>query len=117
MRRKTIAESEMFLKINVMLTNDLKQKMEYEKERATLYSDVEVDNSTLFRAMIAYLYDHEEVLKKLKPYIQQTKGQHLLESLEQMMEDNTDKQKIQDQLGIGLDIINKIEKKRRVLPK
>lgn len=117
MRRKTIAESEMFQKINVMLTDDLKEKMEYEKERATLYSDVEVDNSTLFRAMIAYLYDHEEVLKKLKPYIQQTKGQHLLKNLEQMMDENTDKEKITEQLGIGLDIINKIEKRKRSLPK
>lgn len=115
MRKKNITETDLFRKVNIMITDDLKEKMEYEKERATLLSDVEIDNSTLVRAMIGYFYDNENAMKKLVPYLKKTKGHALLENLHEMMDKNVEAKTIEKQLGIGLDILKKIENRQKEL--
>lgn len=115
MRKKNITESELFRKMNILITDDLKEKMEYEKGRTTLLTDMEIDNSALVRAMIWYFFDNEKALKKLVPYLKKTKGQTILEEFHNMVEQKADVQEIQDKLGISIEIIEKIEQKQKQL--
>jgi len=115
MRKKSVAESELFRKMNIMITDDLKDKMEYEKEKTTLLADMEIDNSALVRAMIWFFYDNEKWLKKLVPYLKKTKGHTLLEEFNNMIQQNADVKEIEQKLGIGIEIIERIESKQKQL--
>lgn len=113
MKKRSVTETELFRKMNILITDDLKEKMEYEKEKATLLADMEIDNSTLVRAMIWYFYDNDKQLKKLVPYLNKTKGYMMLETFNQMIEENAGIDEISKKLGISIDIIEKIEEKQK----
>lgn len=117
MRKKSITESELFRKMNILITDELKEKMEYEKEKSTLLADMEIDNSALVRAMIWYFYDNDKQLKKLVPYLRKTKGHTMLEEFHNMIEQNADVKEIENKLGISVEIIEKIEQKQKQLEK
>jgi len=103
--------------MNILITDELKEKMEYEKEKTTLLSDMEIDNSALVRAMIWFFYDNEKWLKKLVPYLKKTKGHNMLEEFQQLMEKDVELNEITNKLGIGLDIVKKLEAKQQELEK
>jgi hypothetical protein len=117
MRKKNITISELFRKMNILITDELKEKMEYEKEKTTLLADMEIDNSSLVRAMVWYFYDNDQQLKKLVPYLKKTKGHNMLEEFHNMVEKNADVKEIENKLGISVEIIEKIEQKQKELDK
>lgn len=110
-KEKNIKETELFRKVNILITDKLKQQMNYEKEKATILSNMKIDNSTLIRAMIAYFYDNESQLRKLVPYLKQVEGQVMLEKFKEMLEKDAELEDIQNELGISIDIIRKIDEK------
>lgn len=111
MRKKGVTESELFRKMNILITDEGKEQLEYEKEKTTLLADMEIDNSALVRAMIAYFYENEKQLKKLVPFLVKTKGHTLLEAFNSMIEKNANPQEIQEHLGISVKLVEKIDKK------
>ena len=111
MRTKQLTESELFRKLNILLLDKNKDQLEEVKEKASLFADVEIDNSGFVRGVIEYFHENPDELQKIVPYIKEAKGYNILMKFNEMLEENKKPKDIQKELGIGVEIVSKIKKK------
>jgi hypothetical protein len=114
MRKKQLTETELFRKINVLLTDKNKEQLEMIKEKISLLSNVEIDNSGFVRGVIEYFSDNPEELKKLVPYVKEAKGYNILLKFNEMIAQNKTPKEIEEELGISIEIVDKIKEKYEI---
>jgi hypothetical protein len=111
MRTKQLTESELFRKMNILLLDKNKEQLEEIKEKASLLADVEIDNSGFVRGVIEYFYDNPKELKKIVPHIKEVKGYNILMKFNEMVAENKTSKEIEQELGIGFEIVDKVKEK------
>lgn len=111
MRPKQLTESELFRKLNILLLDRNKEQLEEIKEKASLLADVEIDNSGLIRGIIHYFFENQDELKKVVPYVKEAKGYNILMQFNEMMDNDKSAEEIEQELGIGKEIFDKVTKK------
>lgn len=111
MRDKTVTESELFKKLNILLLDKNKEHLEVIKERMSLLANVEIDNSGFIRGTIEYFYENQDQLKILVDHIKDYKGYNVLRRFQELISENASCERISDELGIGVDISKKTIKR------
>lgn len=111
LKSKQITESELFKKVNILVSDRNKEQLESLKDRASLLANMRIDNSALIRGMLDYFDQHPDDLKKIIPHVTESKGFNILQEFQEMIHENKSLYEIEDKLGISIDIIKKVEKK------
>lgn len=114
MRKKQLTETELFRRINILLLDKNKEQLEMIKEKISLLSNVEIDNSGFVRGVIEYYADNPEELKKLVPYVKEAKGYNILLKFNEMIAQNKTPKEIEEKLGISIEIVDEIKKKYEI---
>lgn len=105
MKKKLIRETDLFTRINILLTETQKDSLESIKNELSLMSNAEMDNSTLIRALIDYFSKKPEQLEKIVSYALNTKGYEIVAQFEKMILEGSTDEEIIEKLGLGIDVI------------
>lgn len=108
MENRQITESELFKKLNILLLSKNKDHLDEVKEKISLLSNMEIDNSGFVRGVIEYYFDNPAKLEDLVPYVTEYKGYNILDKLEKLIEKNKTIKEIDKETGIGTDILKRV---------
>lgn len=116
MKEKIFREYEMFQNVRIFLLDKNKDNLEILKEKTSMYSNIEVDNSGLIRAMIEFFIKNQELLKDLVPFVGETMGFVIEKKITEMFAKNCSDTEIEKATGIGKELIKQLRKKTKSLP-
>ncbi|MDF2880103.1 MAG: hypothetical protein K0R54_660 [Clostridiaceae bacterium] len=111
MRPKQITESELFIKLNLLLLDRNKEHLNELTDMTSLISNVVIDSSGFLRGAIEYFYENQSELEKLAPYVENYKGYNVLNLLNQLIAQNVSIEEMSEKTGIGQSIIEKAMEK------
>lgn len=108
-----VTETELFRAINILLLDRNKEHLDELKAKLSLISNIEMDNSGLLRAIVEYLYDHQELLPQIIPYATKYKGFVIHQEFVRMLEENKSPEDIEKELGISVSLIKELKRKKQ----
>ncbi|WPS85402.1 hypothetical protein SMD22_01880 (plasmid) [Brevibacillus halotolerans] len=106
-----LKETDLFKKFSILLLDRNKERFNDLKEKLSMFSNIKLDNSGLFRAVIEYLYENQTHLPQIVPYVIEYKGFTILENFLEMISKNRTPEEIESQLGINVDHFKMLQKK------
>lgn len=112
-----VTESELFRKVNILMLDRDKEKLEDIKTKLTLQSNMEIDNSALVRSAIRYFYENPDMVKELVPYVEEAKGFTVLEQFIDMVHEKRSVHEIKDKLGISFELVKNLKSKQESFEK
>ena len=105
-----INENMLFQRINVGLLKKNKEHMLELKKTLSLRNNIQIDNSGLIRAMIEYFTENPRRQEELDLYIKPSMGFEILNQLEEMLDKGCQLIEIEEKLGVGAEVLNKLNK-------
>ncbi|MFF2531480.1 hypothetical protein ACFVS2_21470 [Brevibacillus sp. NPDC058079] len=106
-----VKETDLFKKFSILLLDRNKERFDDLKEKLSMISNVKLDNSGFFRAIIEYLFEHQTHLPHIVSYVVLYKGFTILESFQQMVSLHKTPEEIENQLGVSIEHYRTLQKK------
>lgn len=111
MKKKKVRETDLFTRVNVLLTEKQKDAFDEIKVELSLISNATIDNSCLIRAMIDFYSDKPKELIKLKSYALNTKGYEIVAQFKNLIQSGASDAEIKEKLGLSDSVIKSGRKK------
>ena len=108
---KKVTETNMFERINFLITSKRKKELDELKIKLSLISNVKIDNSTFLRGVINYFKENDEQLNILKDYMLKNKGKYLFNNLEDLIKNNASDEEIYNSIGLSSEKLNELKNK------